>query len=103
MFASLHSFSGNKQSQCFAMEIIVETIARSLFQEINKVINPENLLPPGVLMHLVTRTEGGLSISDVWEDEAAAKPFNQGASEAFGIEFLSFNLYRRNIENYSSL
>jgi hypothetical protein len=57
------------------------------FQEINKVINPENLLPPGVLLHLVARTEGGLSITDVWEDEAAAKPFYQGASEAFGIEF----------------
>jgi hypothetical protein len=57
------------------------------FQELNKKVNPENLTPTGCLLHIVSRNESGLSLTDVWEDEAAANSFYQGAAEAGGMQF----------------
>jgi hypothetical protein len=72
------------------MSIVVQfqlPVSYEQFQELNKVINPENLRPPGMLVHILARTESGLSATDVWEDEAVARQFYEGATKLVGIEF----------------
>jgi hypothetical protein len=57
------------------------------FQELNKKVNPENLIPPGCLSHVVFQSETGLACTDVWEDEAKGTAFYEGASTAAGMPF----------------
>lgn len=60
-------------------------ISYEQFQEANKKVNPSNLLPPGCLLHIVSRTEGGIAITNVWQDEVTARKFYAGATEASGV------------------
>lgn len=72
------------------MSVVIQfqlPVSYEQFQELNKVVNPENLMPPGMLLHLISQTESGLSITDVWEDETTARPFYEGAAKAAGIQF----------------
>jgi quinol monooxygenase YgiN len=52
------------------------------FQEMNKKLNPENLLPPGVISYVVSQSETGLTITDIWEDEANAPAFYEAVAAA---------------------
>lgn len=54
------------------------------FQAIDQQVNPEQLVPPGLLKHIVSRHEDGITITDVWQDEAAARTFYRAAAQTSG-------------------
>jgi hypothetical protein len=56
------------------------------FQAIDKQINPENLLPTGCLVHVVSQNDGSITVTDVWEDEQEANKFYEGIVETTGMQ-----------------
>lgn len=55
------------------------------FQAIDRQINPERVVPPGRLKHIVSRHEGGVMITTVWQDEGAARTFYQAAAQKLSM------------------
>lgn len=49
-------------------------------------------MPPGILTHIVSQSEAGLAITDVWEDGTNAQAFYDGVAAAgFQVSQLVFS------------
>lgn len=56
------------------------------YQELNMVANPQNVLPQGCVQHIVVLNDlDGLTLIDLWEDEARAMPFYEGLAKAVNM------------------
>jgi hypothetical protein len=71
------------------MAVMVQSqlpIAYDQFLALESQINSEKIVPPGCLVHIVSQNDNGITITDVWEDEASAMAFINASSEAAGME-----------------
>lgn len=56
------------------------------YQDLNKAANPQNVLLPGCVQHVVAQNDqNGLTMIDLWEDEAKAMPYYEGFAKAVNM------------------
>jgi hypothetical protein len=65
------------------------------FKAFDKSINPEQLVPEGVSLHVVSKQESGVTVTDIWESEEMAAAFYAGVTAASGMPMLpiSYSLW----------
>lgn len=68
------------------------------FKAFDKSINPEQLIPEGISLHVVSKQEGGVTITDIWDNEERAAAFYAGVTEASGMPMppVSYSLIYEN-------
>jgi hypothetical protein len=68
------------------------------FKAFDQSINPEQVAPPGLTLHIVSQQESGITVTDIWEDEVTAKAFYDGVAAVSGMQLppISFSLVYEN-------
>lgn len=69
------------------MAVMTQTvmpISYEQYKALEKQMGPVLQVPPGLVVHMVSRHDGGTMVTDVWQDEASAMAFYQVAAAKSG-------------------